>query len=68
MSDPITVGDVALPPGSKRAIKVPVTIDLNGGEINLWVHAVCVRPLTTTVQSLQPPWRWKSGWKQRWGM
>jgi len=40
MTDAITLAGVRLTPGTKEIVKIQVTTDLDGGEINLWVHAL----------------------------
>lgn len=36
----LNVGGQTLQPGTKQVIRLPVTVGLNGGDINVWVHAV----------------------------
>lgn len=37
---PLVIGGESVEPGSRRAIKLPVTTNLSGGEVALWVHVV----------------------------
>src|SRR6185503_3173138 len=36
----LVVGGQAVAPGTRAAIRVPVTVGLNGAELALWVHVV----------------------------
>ena len=36
----LVIGSQAVRPGTRQAIRLPVTVGLNGAELALWVHAV----------------------------
>jgi predicted deacylase len=36
----LNVGGQSVQPGTKQVLRLPVTVGLNGGDINVWVHAV----------------------------
>jgi predicted deacylase len=50
MTDNFTIAGESTPPGSHQVVRIPVTVDLDGGEIALWVHVLAgVQPGPTLV-------------------
>lgn len=40
MANDFEIGGEMVPAGTHRAVHVPVTVDLDGGEIDLWIHVL----------------------------